>query len=337
MNIPLADKHGRRRCGSRVAFGALVAVLSAGCASDSAAPSFTQQTEPWQFAGIAGRRITTDHFQINSTLTDTDLEAHLPAFLEAAHVHYATLLPAGAEESDPLVGYVFQTRRQWERFTQRFTGARARTYLRISTGGYTHRGVSVVYNIRRDPTLAVIAHEGLHQYVARRFDEPIPAWLNEGLACYVESVWFDGTRLTLRPVRNRFRRNHLREAVIEKRLFALTDLLDTHAGRVLHDGGDRVAAYYAQAWALVLFLRDGPVQAYRKGFSRLLADAGKVPLPRGEDAFREYVAPDLDAFEEQYRRFIRSLVFPHDDAGPPMRGGSPGVDHSVRAIALLSK
>jgi hypothetical protein len=256
----------------------LVVLALSGCAPRS--PSVAVAQTRWSDDGFAGRRFVTDHFEINSTLTDTEFEAALPAFVEAAYRRYEMTFPLAGRPEHKLTMYVFGTRSEWERFTRRRYPARAAVYARIRSGGFTEGDTSVSFFMNRSATLATLAHEGWHQYVGSRFAFAIPAWLNEGLACCHEAVEYAGRQPTFDPLHNTFRINSLREAVQTGRLLSLGRIVDTDAGEIIsqeHSGVTQV--YYAQAWALVTFLRHGGGGRYATDFDRLLSDIADGTFP----------------------------------------------------------
>jgi len=185
---------------------------------------------------------------------------------------------------------------------------------------------AVIFDIRRDRTLSLLAHEGLHQYLARFLPDPVPPWLNEGLAAQWESFDLDGYRPIYTPRRNFLRTNDLREALGPAgQLIPLPELLRMNAGDAVVKVGQSTRAYYAQVWSMLLFLRDEQNRAYHAGFTRLLADAGSERLRQaisahraatptaatcsdGEVVFRHYVTENLDTFMNDYCAFARQLV-----------------------------
>jgi hypothetical protein len=173
-------------------------------------------------------------------------------------------------------------------------------------------------------TLSLLAHEGVHQYLARCFGQPVPAWLNEGLACQFEAFNLRQGRPVFVPRENFLRRNHLREGLSHHDMIPLERMLSTHAGDALVGRTGSSRLYYAQAWALVLLLRED--DRFKAGFARLLADAGtprlalsvsayraatpdKAGRSDAEIAFRQYITDDLEAFARDYEEFCRNLVF----------------------------
>jgi len=311
----------------RAAPGALVVILGvAGCASTPARQPVATVVEPWSYAGVQGSKIVTDHFELYSTLTDEELQEALPGFLETAYEQYTSLLPPRDEVNPRMQSYVFRDRRQWEQFTrERFPG-RYQVYRQIPAGGYAHGRLCVVYYLRRAYTLSVLAHEGMHQYFGSHFDEVLPAWLNEGLATYCESYDLPKSGPRFTPRRNTFRMNSLRDALIADSVIPLRKMLATDAGEVILQGRTRLTTtYYAQAWAMTVYLRHGSGGRYAQGFARMLADVSagelarmaqsariRAPFPSqvsyGEAVFRAYITDDLDAFETGFLDYMHELA-----------------------------
>ncbi len=242
----------------------LAALALSGCASPL--HPIRVEAENWSDGALHGRRLLSDHFEIISTINDADFEAALPGFMEVAFEQYSATLPAGSR-GDKMTVYLLATRQQWERFTRQQFPGRAEVYRRIHNGGYSEGGTAVAFYTHRSATLATLAHEGWHQYVATRLGFPIPAWLNEGLACYHEAVEWVGDAPRFTPQHNTFRIASLREAVHTGKLLSLEQLIDADAGEILRRNDSRLTqAYYAQSWALILFLR----ASYPDEFERLL-------------------------------------------------------------------
>ncbi|MCP4249534.1 MAG: M1 family metallopeptidase [bacterium] len=304
----------------------LTAGALGGCGPQAAGPVLVID-EPWSYSGTEGVHLTTDHFDIYTTVDDTELRDYLPGFLEAVYRQYADLLPPPPEARSRLKTYLFINQRQWDRFVRENFPERYDVYSRIQVGGFAVGGTCVAYNISpRTYTLSVIAHEGLHQYFGSQFDQRIPAWLNEGLACYCEGFDFRRERAVFTPRRNTFRMNSLREALAGDALLPLSELLGTDAGQVIVQSRTRhTEPYCAQAWALIVFLRHGGNGAYADGFDRMLAEVAAGRLSRraraarlttnapakatfGENVFRAYITEDLADFEARFREFMISLV-----------------------------
>jgi hypothetical protein len=304
------------------ALSVLVMISASGCTGWRKAPVTPYEQEPWEHRGKAGVKLITEHFDIYSTLGDEELEEALPGFLEAAHRQYVSLIAPRDDAAPKLQTYVFQTRGEWERFAaERFT-RRFPMYRRISAGGFAAGNVCVVYYIKRPYTLSVLAHEGMHQYFANHYAVQLPAWLNEGMATYCESFELPHGQVVFTPKRNSFRTNALREAMVGGTILPLREMLATDAGSVIAKGETvQTKTYYAQAWALMSYLRHGAKGAYADGLAQLLADirvgdletmaqAAKIRAPEpaktsyGEAVFRAYITEDIDAFERGFNDYL---------------------------------
>lgn len=315
-----------RRGGAALPALAALAGALAGCAAGQPEPApVSYQTETWEFARTPGHKLVTEHYEIYTTLNHPVLLDALPGFVEAAFARCQALLPPGGAPAPAgrMRIYLFASRGQWEAFTRRFTGPRAATFLKVRNGGYSERGVTVIEYVASDVTFPLLAHEGFHQYVHHYLAVPLPAWLNEGLA-----VWCEGQRWGLRGLKafepgfNPRRHNDLAQALQTGRLHPLRDLLETHAGEVIDGSSRAVLTYYAQLWALMLFLQEGAEGRYAAGFARLLAAARTGDLEAharaahiwsegagynyGEALFRSFISEELDAVEREYRAFMRA-------------------------------
>lgn len=305
----------------------LLATIAAGCGA--ARPSVHVERAAWSpAAGIEGVELRTEHYRLRVTARDPLLRDYLPAFMETAQQAYQALIPPAQPRDEPLDVYLFNTREEWRRFTLAFDPQRAPTYLHLSAGAYMDqaRATTVAFDLGRDRTLSMLAHEGLHQYLAARFPRTVAAWLNEGLATQWEAFELDGPYPRFTPRQNLFRRNNLRTALQSAEAWIpLKTLLNMNAGHAVRATGQATRSYYAQVWALVLFLRENAEPRYTPGFRRLLAEAGTdrarqaiydrvrtdsalLEATPGEVLFRVYITDELSVFEDTYRTFARSLV-----------------------------
>lgn len=299
----------------------------AGCAAEPRRPAVAFTNEEWPFGRTTGRKLTTDHYELYTTLTDPVLIDALPDFVERAHARCRALIPPVKEPDGRMRIYLFATRSQWEAFTRKFTGERAETFLKVRNGGYSERGVTVIEYVSHAVTFPLLAHEGFHQYLYHHVGENVPPWLNEGLA-----VWCEGQRWGMYALKdfdpwyNPSRKNQLIESLQGGHLHPLSRLLETHAGRIIEGSSRSVLTYYAQVWALVLFLQEGEGGKYAAGFHRLLAALGRPELEEqaragfiwsdeaefnfGEAIFRAYIRDDIAAVEREYVNFIRARFLP---------------------------
>jgi len=259
---------------------ALAAALSAACRTPTAGLTDSPcRVEPWRETGVSGRHFSTEHFDVYSTLPDTVCEAAIPKLLESAYQRFTATLSPRREAR--LTTYVFGRRSEWSQFTRQRFPYRADVYERIRQGGFTEGSTSASFYVSRAQIAATLVHEAWHQYAAAQFEEPLPAWLNEGLACYHEAIDLAGDTPRFTPEHNTFRLAALSEAVRRNALLTIRELVDTNAGDVLARDDERFTqTYYAQAWALIVFLRHGAGGRYAADFDGLMRDVS-------EGAFRK--------------------------------------------------
>jgi hypothetical protein len=336
--MPRSTPHPRRhspRSITRLLAVASTIIVSSGCASSSStskqpstpragqasapkpAPAFVPTgpitRETWTFESKPGVVFSSTNYRLFTTSDSPLLIARLPSFLEAALNQYRAVLgplppPPGSMET-----YVLGTRPQWARFTQRLMGPQAEAFLRIQRGGFTTRGLSVLYDVGARDTFSLAAHEGWHQYTQRTFAQPLPVFLEEGIATFMEGYRWDQQQpdsALFWPWANSERFEQLRSAHTSKTLMPLSRLLTTSpqellAGQLqpsariwlqpgsnqpgsmldseaLAPGVDRATdnalTFYAQVWALVHFLHEGENGKYRDALAATLADAAAGKL-----------------------------------------------------------
>lgn len=251
-----------------------------------AAAEHTYRDEPWVYDGRAGRSITTPHYRIFLTQTEPAFVGRVPAFLEAAMRHYRAVAAEGAETAPtpapahPLTTYVFRTRPEWERMTRQLLGESAGPFLRIRRGGYAWGGVAVLFDLdggggaSRD-TLSLIAHEGWHQFTQATFGQPLPPWLEEGLATLCEGyTWTGGPSVvSFEPMHNPERRRRLAGVLDGGRFRGIQSIvLNAPADLAAGDSGGALD-YYAQVFALAAYLSNGDGGRHADSLSECLEDA----------------------------------------------------------------
>jgi hypothetical protein len=315
-----------------------VAVMGAvsGDPSRPAADTSIESTEPWSYNSKEGRLVRTAHYRLFTTQADTVLNARIPAFLESALSAYRTqLTTAPLPEPDlKLDTYILRTRPDWALLTRQMTGDQADIFLRIPRGGFAFGGKALLFDIGSHDTAAIVAHEGWHQYTQRAFKRPLPVWLEEGIATYHEGHRFDGRgNPEFLPWLNPERFDQLRRAAAQGRIKPLPALLESAPQNLLVGGTSRSTEaldYYAQVWALTLFLAEGGADGpkYRGALSTLLTDTASGSIDaqlirtfgkdaafrmlltrRGPGVFIAYFG-DVSQVAAEYDRFIQQLVHP---------------------------
>ncbi len=293
----------------------------------SAVTAGTLSTEPWTFAGQSGQIIRTQHYRIYTTEKNQILRERMSSVAEHALTHYRTAivrLPAPPQRLDT---YLMDTRPQWEAVTKLLMPEQSEQLTKIQRGGFASRGIGVYYDLGLYDTMAIAAHEGWHQYTQRTFKQPLPVWLEEGLATFMEGHRWVNSTPEFRSWTNIERFDQLRKAVEDDKLADLPTLLESSPQTFLGSVDGSLLNYYAQVWALTHFLNEGESGKYRQALRDLLTDAsegnlGKVLSIRlsarssqmalatrsGPSVFLAYFNADVEAAGREFERFVRQLV-----------------------------
>ncbi|MCA9242568.1 MAG: hypothetical protein KDA32_01335 [Phycisphaerales bacterium] len=331
--------------GDRVAIKARIAVgialsiaVGAGCAHQNenrfvALDNVASTQDEWRFERTRGFKLTTEHYDIYTTIEEPRLLTSLPQAMETCYAYYQRLLPNVTPGGERMTVYIFAKRREWERFTQRRFPERAPLLLQIRNGGYSLDRIAVAQYVTHAITFPIIAHEGLHQFLELNVSNRVPAWLNEGLAveCEGQKWTMDGLR-EFDPWHNPARRNQLAEVLQRNEQTPLRELLRISAGHVVGGTSRGIAAYYGQVWMLQRFLSAGQDGKYAAEYQRMidaigsqdldaLAQAGAISgggsISPGEGLFRAFFAEDLDTIETEYVDFMKNYALggkrPGDD------------------------
>jgi hypothetical protein len=311
------------------------AVLLASCGSSTQtrdhaqrAPvqRFVAERTPWTFMAREGWEYATPGATIRTTLRDRGMLIRLPAFVELAQIHARTAIATLPPPEEPVTTYMLGSRREWEDLTRRLLGDRAGLYLAIERGGYSAGTTGVYYNIGPKDSFTIAAHEGWHQLAASVLKDPIPVWLDEGLACYLEGfVWDERSPDTprFRPWANLERHDQLRDAHARGALHDLRTLVTSRPQDLMRTdkGADAVLTYYAQLWALIHFFKE---RGHSHGLERVVTlahngallstldpnDARALRSARTGPGVLSVIAPgsDLDELDARFRRYVNEIV-----------------------------
>jgi hypothetical protein len=320
---------------------AILLLLGAGgCLSndaDTSAParslSTHVQNEPWRGAGSTGQVLTSEHYRIYTTAKRQIIPALFPGFMEASLRNYWTLTGlAESPDIERMPMYMMGTREEWALLTKEIIPARQDAYLSIEAGGYCYKGICVFWDLGGTGTFSVAAHEGMHQFLYHRLENPLPLWLEEGLCVSAEGHRIEGRHVRFTPKDNAFRFSALRNAILQDRWMPIRRILPLDGGDVSVKGTDTAVSYYAQLWALVQFLRSRP--DYRQGIEQLIADADAGRFDRtldvpvrtrralrdfgrrsrrynqilAEPLFREYITEDFETFDREFLAYARKIA-----------------------------
>ena len=288
--------------------------------------------ETWQNEYGPGLKLTTEHYQIYTTLLEPLMLSEVPGFVESAYRGYNSQLPTPIETANKLTMYLFAKRSQWEDFTKTFTGPQASLYCKIKAGAYYLNGSCVAYNIGRERTFSVLGHEGWHQFNSRCFRYRLPSWLDEGVAMLFEISRYEKGLFYFEPGRNFYRLASLKKTMMTGRMIPLRELVAINPGEVVATGDEAVAAFYSQAYALVRFLREEDYGKRLGNYHHLLLGGlrGNWPLAEpdrtiaadrnipltirwnravGRRLFEQYISSDFEQIEKEYTAFCRKIVY----------------------------
>ncbi len=323
-----------------IALGSRGAPASGAESAGAGAQALTQSVRSvrdWEFDGVKGRAIQTDHFVIYTTDRSAQISERLPGLMESALKHYSTSITPLPKPSRPMETFVMSSRAQWLRLTVARLGERARAVTGIARGGFAIGGSGYLFDIGPSDTMSIASHEGWHQFTQSSFAEPLPIWAEEGIATFFEGHRFTKDGVMFSGWNNLERFDRLRAASDANQLLPLDTILSASPDQILAMGNEAGVTYYAQVWALVHFLREGEGGKYRGAFEKMVKDAsggslGTTMIERlrasgalksqdrrsvmllarnlGAQVFRVYVNGDLARVETEYRAFVRQVVAP---------------------------
>jgi len=295
-------------------------------------PPELKAVEVWNNRYGPGLKLTTNHYEIFTTLLKPSVLRRSAGLIESAYKAYNLQLPEPVETKIKFIIYLFAYRGQWEDFTNNFAGEQAEIFLRIKAGAYCHNGVCVAYDIGVERTFSVLAHEGWHQFSSRHFKFRLPSWLDEGVAMLFETQGGKGGALSFEPAKNTYRLSTLKKTMSKNKMVPLRDLIATTPGDVLAtDQAETVMGFYSQSYALIRFLREAGGGERLGDYHRLIADGlqGNWPLDATSSKiasdrniprnilwnhlvslvlFHEYIGDDYEPVEKEYRAFCRQIV-----------------------------
>jgi hypothetical protein len=224
---------------------------------------------------------------------DKDICRTAATILENAHKVFEHMLGKPRRRAkDPYRVFLFAGRTGYERFCNDILGERD-----THTAGLYSAALKqlLIWNLPdKTAMLRTIRHEGFHQYLDSLVHDA-PAWLNEGLAEYFETGLANA-----QSGPRRAREDHLRLLRTEQLL--PTERFVAMPARVFYRGSGR---NYAQAWALVHFLRHGP-EEWRPILPALLSSlaSGKSPKSAVRVAFE---GVDHKALHADLKTWLASL------------------------------
>ena len=237
-----------------------------------------------------GRRIANEFEQIRAVFAmqfpNMRLETGSPLLIFAARDEYSMKSLAPAEwKKNPMAGHVaglFQT-------------------------GWEKRFAIVRLDQDRAGAYQVVYHEYVHSLLHANFHW-LPTWLDEGLAEYYGSTYFEKSKVYVGAPP--LRATHLRD-----QLLIPIEKLMTQNPYVAYKGDDRrIDLYYAESWELVHYMVFGP--GMDKG-KKLIDFYNK--LQRGEEQKKAFVETfgSIEDMQSALDKYARNFVFGSYVINPP--------------------
>lgn len=234
--------------------------------------------------------------------------------LQALYAKFLTEFkdPVGLRDIDDgvLVVVVFKSR---ESFDDYFKKAHGKPMTSLINGLYEFNTKRLVtYHDNRAP-FDVIFHEGVHQLVdhyTKSAKTSTAFWFQEGLAnCFEAFRWQDGQIVPDSSINSR-RFQNIRQAVVAKNFVPLSEFVTITTDDVWNNinsgklNDEQLWLYYAEAWALVYFLRNGEQGKYGKPFSKYFRD-----VLNGNGGIEDFIRSfdDLNAVESEFEKFVMNL------------------------------
>lgn len=279
-----------------------------------------------------GMVINTAHYEIYTTLKEPLMLRQIPGFIESAYRGYQKYVPTELKTNSRFKIYLFADRQQWDEFTKDFTRPNEEIYLKINRGAYYLNGSCVAYNIGRSKTLSVLGHESWHQFNSRHFKYRLPSWLDEGLAMHFETSKYNNGWFNFTPDRNLGRLGALKLILKKGKVIPLERLIQMNPGQVLiHPDSDAALSFYAQAYALVRFLREADYCRRLMPYNKMLigglkgrwplggqlaeiASNRNIPMTARSNAviskivFEKYIGSDYNALQKDYMKFCDKIT-----------------------------
>jgi len=306
-------------------------------------PPVLVESSVWTFQGARGMAYSTRHYRLLTTVGRPLLRDRLPGFAEASLARFVEAFPEMPRPASGLEVFVLSSRPEWERYVvEVYGGEGLDRYRGIERGGFTQRGRAVLWDIGVQDTMAILAHEGWHQYAQVTLREPLPSWLDEGLGVWAEGFrWnvFRPDEPVFLPWANVERFDQLRRAASRGGLMPLDQLLTERPQELMRVSSESTLTYYAQCWALAQYIMGDP--ARRASLGRLLEDAvaGRVMMRieqrygeraarsavlrrSGLEVWKLYFGEDIDAEREAFAAYLQQVVAP-GSKNRIVRGESP--------------
>ena len=263
---------------------------------------------------------STARFVVRTDSDDPRVAAVIANNLEAIfNVLAAELLPGVELQSEryKIVVFAYRSRSEYQAFAANYPWAE-------NSGGYYSAAGLIAFDLEHstnDDVMSILLHEATHAFLDRHILRPglaFPRWLGEGFAEYVGNSAIQKGRL--KPGKTFVHKyafqdhrvasfqtaaganlDEARSALRRGKGLGLRELLEA-SPEIFY--GDRARLYYASAWLLVHYLRDGSLENATMRFPQLM-----LYLAEGYPqlaVFRSVYGP-LEAADDDFRRYVKEF------------------------------
>ncbi len=229
---------------------------------ESPVPCGACTSAPWACLGFEGVQLRTTHWDICTTILIPRLHERLPQALEAALATMRSTLDSDdlslPDPRERMTTCLMSDRRQWSNLATVLHPEHAAAMQGLSRGGFTAKGVALLYDIDhrahcRD-TIALALHEGWHQFAQTALRKPLPPWLDEGLATVMEGYRLRIDGIEIDHAANRQRSRRAWWMLRRGRMRPLAEFVADDPHAAMARGRSALLDYYAQAWAVTRYL-----------------------------------------------------------------------------------
>jgi len=212
----------------------------------------------------------------------------------AAYETYKKLIPLKTKRSRPFIVTIFKKRADFLEYQRRVSPTESDAGFYVPERGE----LAMRYN-GATQTLRLLYHEAFHAFFEDRIIRP-PAWLNEGMAQYVESIqYIFGKTVGVGKFKDKWistlARMNRKKTIPHVRDIVSQDWPNRHA---------LSNEEYALSWSLISFFYNGGEEHTDK-FKYYLNLLYNKKNPR--KAFFE-VWPDVDTLDAEWKKYMRSSV-----------------------------
>lgn len=266
----------------------------------------------WEHAWTCDTR----HYHIKTNL-DENFMKELALFIEAAHSEYEKFFGRELDKSvirlrarrtgtEKLRLFVFKNYEGYRNYCLKNNNA-----AQLKAGGFASSGTNAAafwFRSGKMDLFRTTIHEGAHLFHYNAYKRlRIPSWFAEGVATQFEGFEWDGRNLKINYISEN-RLIWLKRAFVNRKTLSLEELVTGNALKKINASPNQAATFYSQCWGLYYYLRNIAKKSRKDRFHDFVKRMNNAEYEHNqEQAFLDVFAKDVDAIENDYRRYIISL------------------------------